>query len=198
MWRMTAPLRNALNTLKALRQRGNDWRMGVKRLPQQVNVARQILKEEGAVALGRRVQEKLAGRGEGPAVAVDYRAESEFAPLIVPFSERPEFSIIVPVYEQHLLTFTCLKSLAATVGRHAVEVIVIDDCSPTPAAEALKDVSGVRFVRNETNLGPGTGRVPGPAQQRHHRHRRLAGRHARTFRPHARGRTGRRQADLSR
>ena len=50
------------------------------------------------------------------------------------------------------MTFTCLASIAAqTAG--AYEVIVVDDASPQPLADALAGVSGVRFERNPENLG---------------------------------------------
>jgi glycosyltransferase involved in cell wall biosynthesis len=74
-------------------------------------------------------------------------------PLTVPHSDTPRWSLIIPVYQQHLLTFTCLKSIADTCAGMAIEVIVIDDCSPEPAAEALRLVTGIRVVRNESNLG---------------------------------------------
>ncbi len=152
-WRVTGPLRSAVQGLHDLRHRLNDLRLGTRRIPQQVNIARQILKEEGPVALGRRVQSKLTRRAEVPAPVVNYQLETAMTPLALETSEQPVFSIIIPIYEQHLLTYTCLKSVAATCAGKSIEVIVIDDASPTAASEALACVSGVRFVRNEANLG---------------------------------------------
>ncbi|MBI3715235.1 MAG: glycosyltransferase, partial [Betaproteobacteria bacterium] len=152
-WKITAPLRSAVQTLRSLRYRFSDLRGGARRLPQQISAARQILKDQGPAALGRRVQDKLTRKTEVKVAAPVYALETEIVPLTVACSERPRFSIIVPVYEQHLLTYTCLKSIAATCAAHAIEVIVIDDCSPTPAADALRVVEGVKFVRNEVNLG---------------------------------------------
>jgi GT2 family glycosyltransferase len=51
------------------------------------------------------------------------------------------------------MTFTCLRSIAATCADEDIEVIVIDDCSPEPAADALTMVSGVKHIRNSENLG---------------------------------------------
>jgi len=152
-WKITAPLRSVVQSLRSLRYRLSDLRGDARRLPQQINVARQILKEQGPAALGRRVQDKLTRKTETRVVEPVYTLETAIAPLTVPRSVKPRFSIIVPVYEQHLLTYTCLKSIAATCATQAIEVIVIDDCSPTPAAEALQGVEGVTFVRNEVNLG---------------------------------------------
>ncbi len=152
-WRLTGPLRSAIQTLHNLRHRANDLHLGTRRIPQQVNMARQILREEGPLALGKRVQEKLTRRAETPVPAVNYQLEPAMAPLAMATVEQPVFSIIIPVYEQHLLTYTCLKSVAATCAGKSLEVIVIDDASPTAASEALSCVTGVRFVRNEKNLG---------------------------------------------
>jgi O-antigen biosynthesis protein len=68
-------------------------------------------------------------------------------------SSNPTVSIIIPVYGQHLTTFTCLKSIAEHPPSEAYEVIITDDASPESASEALTLVQGVRFVRNASNLG---------------------------------------------
>jgi GT2 family glycosyltransferase/glycosyltransferase involved in cell wall biosynthesis len=62
-------------------------------------------------------------------------------------------SIVIPVYGKPQLTFTCLASVLAETPVHDFEVIVVDDASPEPAAQALAVVSGVRFERNAQNLG---------------------------------------------
>ncbi len=65
----------------------------------------------------------------------------------------PRASIVIPVFGHALLTFTCLKSVVANTPAGSYEVIVIDDASPEPAVQALREVSGVRFERNVANLG---------------------------------------------
>jgi O-antigen biosynthesis protein len=52
-----------------------------------------------------------------------------------------------------LLTYTCLKSVHATTPVGLYEILVIDDASPTPLASELAEVTGLRFLRNEANLG---------------------------------------------
>ncbi|MBL8522129.1 MAG: glycosyltransferase, partial [Betaproteobacteria bacterium] len=153
-WRITAPLRSAVLRWRNLRHRLSDLRHGIKRLPRDAAMAGQILKEQGVVALGKRVHSKLTRHNDfAPHTPRNFALETAITPLTVPHSDKPRWSLIIPVYEQHLLTFTCLKSIAETCAGRDIEVIVIDDCSPTPAAQALKVVSGVNFVRNETNLG---------------------------------------------
>jgi len=153
-WRVTAPLRSAMLRWRNLRHRMSDLRHGIKRLPRDAAMAGQILKEQGVVALGKRVHSKLTRHNDfSPHTPRNFALETAIAPLAVPHSDKPRWSLIIPVYEQHLLTFTCLKSIADTCAGRDIEVIVIDDCSPTAASEALQAVSGVNFVRNETNLG---------------------------------------------
>ncbi len=153
-WRITAPLRSVMQSVKDWRHRLTDLRRGLRRLPRDAAIAGQILKEEGVVALGKRVHDKLTrhndfagGRGKV------YEAEAVITALTVPASDVPRWSLIIPVYQQHLLTFTCLKSIAETCADAAIEVIVIDDCSREPVTDALAAVGGIRVIRNEANLG---------------------------------------------
>jgi len=153
-WRLTAPLRAVSHQLKRAMGFGRAAANQSKALPYKVAIARQILREEGPVALSRRVQEKLTRRTAVAGVTEPaYRQEERVRPLVSPNSSNPTVSIIIPVYGQHVMTFTCLKSIVETCAHLAIEVIVIDDCSPEPAVEALSLVQGVTIIRNDTNLG---------------------------------------------
>ncbi|WP_020208139.1 glycosyltransferase [Gilvimarinus chinensis] len=77
----------------------------------------------------------------------------QLSPLTLETSERPEVSIVIPVYGQHLTTYQCLKSISDNPPSLPYEVIVADDCSPEPAAQALDMVKGIRIVRGESNQG---------------------------------------------
>ncbi len=153
-WKLTGPLRWMVHSGKMAIKRIARLRYSARRLPHQVATATHILREEGATALYGRVREKLS-RNDGfvkPNAAL-YAIEESIVPLQVPHATAPKFSLVIPVYGQHLLTFTCLKSIAATCAAHDIEVIVMDDCSHTAAATELAKIEGVQFVRNEKNLG---------------------------------------------
>jgi len=152
-WRASAPLRTAIHALKVGREELGVQMHGVRQLPRHAGLAWTILRTDGAAALARRVVRKLRRTSRfRPRTARTWRVETQIVPLAVPTSESPAVSIIVPSYGQPLLTFTCLASIAReTTG--AYEVIVADDASPQPLAEALANVSGVRFERNPQNLG---------------------------------------------
>ncbi len=73
--------------------------------------------------------------------------------LIVPFSADPVVSVIVPTYGQVQLTLMCLASIADHAPAQPIEVIVVDDAWNGEDNHRLKQVPGIRLIRNETNLG---------------------------------------------
>lgn len=153
-WRLTLPLRWISHRGKLAVRSTRRLAHRTRLLRTRFGTARQIAKDQGLAELLRRVGEKAAGRAHKPA---GLRERPGLEPAIVPLhiasSESPRVSVIVPTYGQDLHTFTCLKALAAEASAVPLEVIVMDDCAPTPAAEALRDVHGVRFERNARNLG---------------------------------------------
>ena len=154
MWRMTAPARASLHTVKVWSARLRARWLGLRRIPQMATTAASIARNEGPTALAQRVSRKLTG-GERfrPTYAPGFRQEEAITPLAFTPSARPRVSILIPVYGKPLLTFTCLKSVQANTAPGTYEVIVIDDHSPEPMAESLADVTGIRIERNPENLG---------------------------------------------
>ncbi len=73
--------------------------------------------------------------------------------LVIPFSADPVVSVIVPTYGQVQLTLMCLASIADHAPAMPIEVIVVDDAWNGADAQCLGQVSGIRLIRNETNLG---------------------------------------------
>ena len=153
-WKLSAPIRLLMQAIKQTLHIGRAAATNGRALPHQMAVAKQILREQGAVALGKRVHEKLVRKADEPVKPkAIYIQESGIAPLAITTSTTPQVSIVIPVYGQHVMTYTCLKSIQATCADESIEIIVIDDCSPEPASEALMPVTGITVVRNDTNLG---------------------------------------------
>ena len=73
--------------------------------------------------------------------------------LVVPWSDDPVVSIIVPTYGQVPFTLRCLASIARQTRDIAIEVIVVDDAWLGADATYLDLVRGIQIVRNETNMG---------------------------------------------
>ncbi len=67
--------------------------------------------------------------------------------------EKPEVSIVIPVYGHVKYTVECLASLARTRTKRSFEVIVADDASPDNTAQILSRIKGVRHLQAETNQG---------------------------------------------
>jgi len=153
-WRMTAPVRAAAHGAKVTVTRARAGWHGLRYLPQRASLAMTVLRDEGPRALAGRVARKLSGGTRfRPARKVAYRQAEAIVPLAFAPAAPPRVSIVIPMYGKPLLTFTCLASVHAHTRHEDVEVIVVDDASPEPAAEALAAVTGVRFERNAANLG---------------------------------------------
>jgi GT2 family glycosyltransferase/glycosyltransferase involved in cell wall biosynthesis len=161
-WRLTAPLR----AMKA-----SPWD-----IRQSVSTVSTAMKISGGVWLGITRGFRILGR-EGPSGIFNrlafignnptlFRARGvqrsarrvpaerrRFNSLRFEMQPDPEVSIIVPVYNQLDYTIGCLQSLMDLDTPYAFEVIVMDDGSTDDTETALSDVPGLRYVRNETNLG---------------------------------------------
>ena len=66
-----------------------------------------------------------------------------------PFHEEVEVSIIIPVFNQFPFTQACLASLQEHQGTERFEVTIVDDCSTDETREAIPQIQGVVYLRNE-------------------------------------------------
>jgi hypothetical protein len=152
-WRATGPIRRTGQRVKVLAARARARWHALRRLPHQASLAMTILNDQGPEALVKRVAQKMHGRARfQPNVPAAFRLEDAVGPLAFTPVDAPRVSIIVPVFGNALLTFTCLKSIHAQTAA-GYEIVVVDDASREPIEKALAAVSGVRFHRNEANLG---------------------------------------------
>jgi len=153
-WRLTAPVRSAGHRAKILLARSRARWAAIRRTPHLAAMMWSIVRNEGTAAAFRRGWAKFQGKGRFKAQrAPIFETEASVAPLAFAVNDAPRVSIVIPVFGKPLLTFTCLKSVQAHSPAGLIEVLVIDDASPVPLVEQLKDVTGVQFVRNEVNLG---------------------------------------------
>ena len=154
VWRATAPLRSGGHKVKIAWAHARAQWLALRQSPHYVGVAAAVLRNEGPGALAKRIARRLSRPHRYvPPSGVAFRQEEAVGPLAFASVDTPRVSIIVPMYGKPLFTYTCLKSLHASTPAGIYEVIVVDDASPEPAAQALACVTGVRFERNENNLG---------------------------------------------
>lgn len=66
----------------------------------------------------------------------------------------PLVSIVIPVYNNWIFTEACLWSIKNNSGTDvAYEVIIADDCSTDETKSRLAEISGLKVLANEKNLG---------------------------------------------
>jgi GT2 family glycosyltransferase/SAM-dependent methyltransferase len=73
--------------------------------------------------------------------------------IIIPASQNPQVSVVIPIYGQIEYTLHCLASIALNPPQVSFEVLVVDDCSPDNSAEVLSNIKGIRLICNEQNQG---------------------------------------------
>lgn len=77
----------------------------------------------------------------------------EITPLEFKRVENPRVSIIIPVFNNWVYTYNCLKSIHENSPDGLYEVVIVDDASTDHTQEMLQKVDGITVVKNEDNLG---------------------------------------------
>ena len=73
---------------------------------------------------------------------------------ILPHSDTPEISIIIPVYNQLGYTLRCLKAIALNLASEIeVEIIVVNDCSTDRTSAVLEPIAAINLINNTQNSG---------------------------------------------
>ena len=153
-WFLTKPLRAVTRCARRIKHVARSTIQLVPRIPALTR---------GGIARFRRggwrsVQDRLAIEFQPPDIPLALKLPESVPGAIAALTLHsaviePLVSILIPVYGQHETTFACLQSIGQHPPHRPFEVIVMDDCSPEPAAEALAQVHGIRIIRNEMNLG---------------------------------------------
>jgi len=115
---------------------------------------------------GRNLRSGLMARLHSPAKAgfpnssissVDQESEARDAlegrPLKFETPVDPKVSIIIPVHNECILTYQCLKSILMQTTDVNHEVLVIDDGSRDATPQMLSRTKGLRLFRNEESRG---------------------------------------------
>ena len=68
-------------------------------------------------------------------------------------SSAPRVSIVIPTFGNVPYALACLESIARHLPRASLEVLLVEDGSGEALVERLGGVRGLRYVRNEANLG---------------------------------------------
>ena len=113
-------------------------------------------------AIDDEIQSLLSGIASAPeqnSATTAAETASTFAPPVptrpieFPVHKQVDVSIVIPVFNQFHFTQACLASLQQHQGAERFEVIVVDDCSTDATPEAVSQLPGVIYLRNEINSG---------------------------------------------
>ncbi|NUS38164.1 MAG: glycosyltransferase [Lysobacter sp.] len=111
------------------------------------------LRTRGWRASWERAKVHLLPPRTGGRVALFQPERGEFAPFALATSDAPLATIVIPVFNQFAHTLACLRALAAHPPAAPFEVLVVDDGSRDATAEALPQVTGLRYHRRAENGG---------------------------------------------
>lgn len=73
--------------------------------------------------------------------------------LRFPIVDDPVVSVVIPVYNNWLLTRQALASLVLSAPLKIIEVIVVDDASTDATNSSTAAITGLRVIASEANLG---------------------------------------------
>ncbi|MFZ2235878.1 MAG: glycosyltransferase, partial [Dokdonella sp.] len=149
-WRATEGLRRFTTWLRQLRL-GLGYRR--KRIASALARTRGSLARRGMVPTIRRALLELRRTSLHLTPMLDGEPSKVFEPFTLPTSKRPRASIVIPVYNKIEYTVACLRSLVDHAGRLPFEVIVVDDGSVDDTPRCLREIDGLRALRNRKNLG---------------------------------------------
>ena len=153
-WRITRPLRGAARAIRNARHLADAALRLTPRIPVLLHRVVSRFRRDGWKNVRERLIVEFRPQPMSPTIKLPDLVPQAIVPLVLHTDPlTPRVSILIPVFGQHATTFTCIKSISEYPPHRPFEVIVMDDCSPTPAAEALASVSGIRIIRNAANLG---------------------------------------------
>ena len=77
---------------------------------------------------------------------------SDVEKIVLPYSENPTVSIVIPVYNQFGYTYNCLKSIIKNTTDVEYEVIIGDDCSTDITQQISEIVQNITVAKTKTNV----------------------------------------------
>lgn len=126
------------------------YQMALQVQPKNLEIISRIQQYQGNTALSGIISTAIPD----PAPKVDYTAIIDELEQILPHSDTPEVSIIIPVYNQLDYTLKCLKAIALNLDKSlAVEIILVNDCSTDQTSEVLSSLTALNLINQKTNQG---------------------------------------------
>ena len=90
---------------------------------------------------------------ENKKVTIGFQDENGQSKIIFPkYNSYEKVSIIIPVYNNAIYTYNCLKSISEKT-KEPFEIIVVDDASDDETKSILESMNNIKIIRNESNKG---------------------------------------------
>jgi O-antigen biosynthesis protein len=123
------------------------YQMALQVQPKNIDVLSKIQQYQGDSALSSAITPIIPD----PIDCVAFAAELQ---ELLPHSDAPEVSIIIPVYNQLDYTLRCLKAIAVNLDQSIpVEIILVNDCSSDRTEEILSFLMAVNLINQPANQG---------------------------------------------
>ena len=117
------------------------------------------LKREGVEGTSRKMDDCLVGndikKTEIQIVSIsqnEVKIISDYSVISVPKWDKPQVSIVIPVYNQFDYTYHCIESIVKNSGNITYEIIIADDCSTDITKQIENVICGIRVIRNAQNI----------------------------------------------
>jgi GT2 family glycosyltransferase len=81
------------------------------------------------------------------------KGKMSFSNIEFPSAVNPKVSIIIPAYNNIDYTLTCIMSIYNNTGSSTFEIIIVDDNSSDATKNISCQIRGLKYLRNEINLG---------------------------------------------
>lgn len=128
--------------------------------PSRIKKTLHYMKHEDGETLERRLDAATLDAGEAlNRMKLDLLPElpeitsvSDVEKLVLPYSEEPIASIVIPVYNQFGYTYNCLKSIIQNTNDVEYEVIIGDDCSTDITQKITEIVDNIVVAKTDTNV----------------------------------------------
>lgn len=86
-------------------------------------------------------------------VKKDENGNTIFDKIVLPKTDCPQVSVVIPVYNQFEYTYNCIRSLIENVKNVSYEVVVADDCSTDETERIDEIIENVIVSKTAQNLG---------------------------------------------
>lgn len=153
-WKITWPMRELKRWVATPKRQAERYvRVGRRLLRLQLaGTSETVSQAGGALAEIIPGTQQLGADSAAEPKLSDLLHDASFVNLL-PVSDAPLISIVIPVYGKIDYTLRCLVSIGKNPPKADFEIVIVDDCSPDSTVEILSAIRTVGVVRNAENQG---------------------------------------------